>query len=244
MTFPGLPAPLAHDGWAVLQIVFFNVLLGGDNAIAIAMACRSLAPRQRRIGIMLGTVLGIVLRLLLIGVIGAVLAVPYMHVIAAALLVWIGVQMLRHQDDEETTHAASALWRAVLTIVCADFAMSLDNALATAAIAQTLPEASRLFYVFVGLAVGAPVIAFGSNAMIVLLQRVPALTYVGAALLGWVAGDMVQADRHVDNALQQIGGGTAVAQFGIDAGFLVSVAVAVLVPLLGHLLMRRQAQQG
>ncbi|MFM0723038.1 YjbE family putative metal transport protein [Paraburkholderia strydomiana] len=237
-----MPAPLAHDGWAVLQIVFFNVLLGGDNAIAIAMACRSLAPRQRRIGIMLGTVLGIVLRLLLIGVIGAVFAVPYMHVIAAALLVWIGVQMLQHQNDEETTHAASALWRAVLTIVCADFAMSLDNAVATAAIAQTLPEASRLFYVFMGLAVGAPVIAFGSNAMIAVLKRLPALTYVGAALLGWIAGDILQADRHVDSALQQIGGGMSGSPFGIDAGFLVSVAIAILVPLVGHMLMRRQVQ--
>ncbi|MFM0038308.1 YjbE family putative metal transport protein [Paraburkholderia strydomiana] len=237
-----MPAPLAHDGWAVLQIVFFNVLLGGDNAIAIAMACRSLAPRQRRIGIMLGTVLGIVLRLLLIGVIGAVFAVPYMHVIAAALLVWIGVQMLQHQNDEATTHAASALWRAVLTIVCADFAMSLDNAVATAAIAQTLPEASRLFYVFMGLAVGAPVIAFGSNAMIAVLKRLPALTYVGAALLGWIAGDILQADRHVDSALQQIGGGMSGSPFGIDAGFLVSVAVAILVPLVGHMLMRRQVQ--
>jgi YjbE family integral membrane protein len=183
-----------------------------------------------------------VLRLLLIGVIGAVFAVPYMHVIAAALLVWIGVQMLQHQNDEETTHAASALWRAVLTIVCADFAMSLDNAVATAAIAQTLPEASRLFYVFMGLAVGAPVIAFGSNAMIAVLKRLPALTYVGAALLGWIAGDILQADRHVDSALQQIGGGMSGSPFGIDAGFLVSVAIAILVPLVGHMLMRRQVQ--
>jgi YjbE family integral membrane protein len=242
MTFSALAAPFAHDGWAVLQIVFFNVLLGGDNAIAIAMACRSLAPRERRVGIVLGTVLGIVLRLALIGVIDAILAVPYMHVVAAALLVWIGVQLLAHQDDDGQTAQSSALWRAVLTIVAADFAMSLDNALATAAIAQTLPETSRLFYVFAGLAVGAPVIAFGSNVMIALLERLPALTYLGAALLGWIAGDLLKADSHVDYALQQIGAGAGRAPLGIDAGFLVSVAAAVLVPLAGHLIMRRHPQ--
>lgn len=234
MTYSLIPAPLAQEGWAALQIVFVNVLLGGDNAIAIAMACRSLPPRQQRLGILLGTTLGILLRIVLIGVIGKLLAIPFMHVIAAALLIWIGTQLVRPAADEPSVNPSAALWRAVMAIVWADLAMSLDNALATAAVAQPLPEGSRLVIVFVGLAIGAPVIAFGSRLILTLLDRVPSLVYIGAALLGWIAGELLMADPSVSAALYEW-----MAQVpGVSpavTGALTCFAAAVLVPLLGRM---------
>lgn len=227
-----------QEGWAALQIVFVNVLLGGDNAIAIALACRSLPPKQQRLGILLGTALGIVLRVVLIGVIGKLLAIPYMHVIAAAILMWIGAQLVRPGSDDPAVNPSSALWRAVMAIVWADLAMSLDNALATAAVAQPLPEASRLAVVFIGLAVGAPVIAFGSRLILTLLDRLPWLVYIGAALLGWIAGELLMADPTASAALHawltQIPGFSAAA-----ANTLICIAAAALVLLFGRLAARR-----
>jgi YjbE family integral membrane protein len=234
MTYSLIPAPLAQEGWAALQIVFVNVLLGGDNAIAIAMACRSLPPRQQRLGILLGTTLGVLLRIVLIGVIGKLLAIPFMHVIAAALLIWIGTQLVRPAADDPSVNSSAALWRAVMAIVWADLAMSLDNALATAAVAQPLSEGPRLVVVFVGLAIGAPVIAFGSRVILTLLDRVPSLVYIGAALLGWIAGELLMADPSVSATLYgwfaQVPGVSPAA-----TGALISAAAAVLVPLLARM---------
>jgi YjbE family integral membrane protein len=236
---------LVHEGTAILQIVFINVLLGGDNAIAIAMACRSLPARQRRLGVWIGTSLGIVLRLAMIYLIGFLLAIPYMHVIAALLLVWIGIQLLRTDDGGGETSAgrSTALWRAIVVILFADLSMSLDNGLATAAIAEALPESSRILVVLAGLAAGAPVIALGSTLMLKLLGKFPLLTYAGAALLGWIAGEMLLADSQVSGALQQ----TWAAVAGDTAGgnalrIALCVLVAAVVPLAGRLGMRRQCE--
>ncbi|WP_017776295.1 YjbE family putative metal transport protein [Paraburkholderia kururiensis] len=229
---------LAHDGWAAIQIVFVNVLLGGDNAIAIAMACRSLPARQQRLGILLGTGLGIVLRVVLIGVIGKLLAIPFMHLIAAALLMWIGVQLVRPGEDGASVSQTTALWRAVTTIMWADLAMSLDNALATAAVAQSLPEKSQLVVTFVGLAMGAPVIAFGSRLILAVLERVPALVYAGAGLLGWIAGELVLADptaRSVLRGLLPLIPGLSLA----TVSALTCIAAAIIVPLLGRVAASR-----
>lgn len=231
-------ATLAHEGWAALQIVFVNVLLGGDNAIAIAMACRSLPVKQQRSGILLGTGLGILLRIVLIGIIGKLLAIPFMHVIAAALLIWIGIQLVRPGEDDPSISQVTALWRAVMAILWADLAMSLDNALATAAVAQSLPEASRLVIVFVGLAMGAPVIAFGSQLVLTLLERFPALVYVGAAVLGWIAGELLLADHTVSDTLRQ----WLLAGHGISpatASTITCIGAAILVPLLGRVVVCR-----
>ena len=237
MTPSLIPAPLAHEAWAALQIVFVNVLLGGDNAIAIALACRSLAPQQQRVGILLGTGLGILLRIALIGVIARLLAIPYMHLIAAGLLIWIGIQLVRPGPDDPSINPATALWRAVVAILWADLAMSLDNALATAAVAQALPASSRLVVVCVGLAVGAPVIAFGSRLVLAAIERMPALVYVGAALLGWIAGELVLEDPAASGALRQWL--TAPGISSATAGVLTCIGAAALVPLLGHMAARR-----
>lgn len=233
MTLSFVPDTLAHEGWAAIQIVFVNVLLGGDNAIAIAMACRSLAPTQQRPAILLGTGLGIVLRVVLIGIIGKLLAIPFMHVIAAWLLMWIGIQLVRPEQDESPVSQATALWRAMMTIMWADLAMSLDNALATAAIAQSLPAPSRLAVVVVGLAMGAPVIVFGSRLVLAALERFPALVYAGAALLGWIGGELLLADPRAAGALRELLAwvpGLSAA----TASAVTCITAAVLVPLLGR----------
>lgn len=238
MTLAFVPETLAHEGWAAIQIIFVNVLLGGDNAIAIAMACRSLAPQQRRLGILLGTGLGIVLRVVLIGIIGKLLAIPFMHVIAAVLLMWIGTQLVRPAQDDPAVSQTTALWRAVMTIIWADLAMSLDNALATAAVALPLPGESRLVVVFVGLAMGAPVIAFGSRLILAVLDRVPALVYAGAALLGWIAGELLLADPKAGSMLR----GSLALVPGLSlatASALTCIAAAILVPLLGRMAASR-----
>ncbi|PXW23203.1 TerC family protein [Paraburkholderia caballeronis] len=243
MTLGFLAPETAQQTLAVLQIVFINVLLGGDNAIAIAMACRSLPDSQRRLGIWIGTALGVVLRVAMVGAIGFLLAIPYMHVAAALLLVWIGVQMLRGEngaDDDSAQAGATALWRAVMLILFADFAMSLDNGLATAAVAETLPASTRMGIVLAGLAVGAPVIALGSTIMLAVLQRFPFVVQVGAALLGWIAGEMLLADPHVGDGLRRMldmlgdgrmtDGATRIA---------LCVLVAALVPLAARIGVRR-----
>lgn len=241
MTSTLIPASLMQEGWAALQIVFVNVLLGGDNAIAIALACRSLPPKQQRIGILLGTALGIVLRLALIGVIGKLLAIPFMHVIAAAVLMWIGAQLVRPGDDDPAVSSSSALWKAVMAIVWADLAMSLDNALATAAVAQPLPESTRIAVVFAGLAVGAPVIAFGSRIILTLLDRFPSFVYIGAALLGWIAGELLMADPSASAALQALS--TRIPGLSAAAvNTLTCIAAAALVLLLGRMTARRTRQ--
>jgi len=243
MALSFLSPELAHQTFAVLQIVFINVLLGGDNAIAIAMACRSLPASQRRLGVWLGTGLGVVLRVAMVGLIGLLLAIPYMHVAAALLLVWIGIQMLRGEDgahDDAAKAGATALWRAVMLVLFADFAMSLDNGLATAAVAETLPDASRLAIVLAGLAVGAPVIALGSTIMLAVLQRFPFVVQAGAALLGWIAGDMLLADPRVGDGLRRLLDALGDGRLHDDAMRIgLCVLVAAMVPLAARIGTRR-----
>ncbi|MCC8395594.1 YjbE family putative metal transport protein [Paraburkholderia sp. MMS20-SJTR3] len=227
-------AGFAHYVPAVLQIVFINLLLGGDNAIAIALACRSLPPQQRRAGIWIGTSLGIVLRFAMVYAIGYLLAIPYMHVVAGVLLAWIGMQLLRddgasHAESDQAP-AAKALWRVVALILFADFSMSLDNGLATAAVAETLPAGSRVAVVLAGLAVGAPAIALGSAVMLRVIERFALVVWLGSALLGWIAADMLLADPQVAQAVRDvadaIGDGAGNESF---VRVLVCVAMAALV---------------
>ncbi|NKJ47665.1 hypothetical protein CIC12_13110 [Burkholderia sp. SG-MS1] len=245
-----LTADFVHYAPAVLQIVVINLLLGGDNAIAIAMACRSLPPQQRSAGVWIGTGLGIVLRFAMVYVIGFLLAIPYMHVAAGLLLAWIGMQLLRDDGAGGEAHAAAdeaagaeALWRTVALILFADFAMSLDNGLATAAVAETLPAASRTAIVLAGLAVGAPAIALGSAVMLRVLERFPLVTWFGAGLLGCIAAQMLLDDPHVAQLLRQ--SVDALGDNAIDVRFarlLLSFVVAALVlfvPFVQRLRWRR-----
>ncbi|OLL31707.1 hypothetical protein BTH42_10360 [Burkholderia sp. SRS-W-2-2016] len=240
-------AGFLHYAPAVLQIVFINVLLGGDNAIAIALACRSLPSHQRRAGVWIGTSIGIVLRFAMVYAIGFLLAIPYMHVVAGLLLAWIGMQLLREdgvaQAEAGDAPAAKALWRVVALILFADFAMSLDNGLATAAVAETLPAGSRVAVVLAGLTVGAPAIALGSAVMLRVIERFPLVIWLGSALLGWIAADMLLADSHVARVLRDVAdalGDGAGNEWLVRVLVCVAVAAFVLfVPFMQRVGLRR-----
>jgi YjbE family integral membrane protein len=176
---------------AVLQIIGVDILLGGDNAVVIALACRRLPEKQRNQGILWGVFGAIALRLILIFFALQLLALPFLKVAGALLLMWIGIKLLQPEDGE--AHAAvdapSHLFGAVKTIVVADAVMSLDNVIAVAAAAK-----GDILLVAFGIAVSIPIIVWGSKLVLKLMDRFPAVITFGGALLGWIAGEMLVAD--------------------------------------------------
>jgi len=188
---------LAGIDWAaVAEIVAIDILLGGDNAIIIALACRGLAPEKRKVGIFWGTAGAIILRVLLITVAVALLEVPWLRIAGGALLVWIGIRLITppHHAGHEDIPASTNIWGAVKTIIIADFVMSLDNVIAIAGAAEDAEEAQRLGLVIFGLLVSVPIIIFGSQIVLKLFDRFPFIVTMGGALLGWIAGGLVVND--------------------------------------------------
>jgi YjbE family integral membrane protein len=193
---------LAADFWiAVGQIIMIDILLGGDNAVVIALACRRLHPSQRKLGILWGTLGAIVLRVLLIFFALQLLAIPYLKIVGALLLLWIGVKLLV-PEDEDTAHsdiqASDKLWSAVKTIIVADFVMSLDNVLAIAGAAHGAQPDHHMLLVIFGLLVSIPIIVWGSQMVMKLMDRFPVIITLGGMLLGWIAGTMALTDPAVD----------------------------------------------
>ena len=175
-----------------LQIVWINVLLSGDNAVVIALACRGLDRGRRRWAIGLGSLAAVALRIAFTVFIVALLRLPYVKLVSGLLLLWIAVGLLRAEDEDKTVVASSSIWGAVRTITLADAIMSLDNVVAVAAAAR-----NSLPLIVFGIAVSVPLIVFGSTLMLSVLKRFPILVVAGAALLGWVAGEMIAADPAV-----------------------------------------------
>ncbi|MEY4710727.1 MAG: hypothetical protein RIS88_177, partial [Pseudomonadota bacterium] len=159
---------------AVGQIILIDILLGGDNAVVIALACRGLPPRQRRLGIIYGTAGAIGLRVILIAFALALLTVPYLKLVGAVLLLWIGVKLLAPQEEEEhgNINASDKLWGAVKTVIVADLVMSVDNVLAIAGAAESA-GAHQLPLVIFGLLVSIPIIVAGSQIVLKLMDRFP-----------------------------------------------------------------------
>jgi YjbE family integral membrane protein len=186
------------DFWmAVGQIILIDILLGGDNAVVIALACRSLPPEQRRMGILWGTAGAIVLRVILIFFALTLLQIPFIKLVGGALLLWIGVKLLLpdHGDDGHGTIAASnKLWGAVKTVIVADFVMSLDNVIAIAGAAEGAGAGNTMPLVIFGLLVSIPIIVWGSQLVIKLMDRYPVIITGGGMLLGWIAGTMAVSD--------------------------------------------------
>jgi len=180
---------------AVGQIVLIDILLGGDNAVVIALACRGLPPAQRKMGIIYGTAGAIVLRVVLIAFALALLAVPYLKVVGALLLVWIGVKLLVPQEEDEHANINSSdkLWGAVKTVIVADLVMSVDNVLAIAGAAESAGD-HQLGLVIFGLLVSIPIIVAGSQIVLKLMDRFPVIITLGGMLLGWIAGQMAYTD--------------------------------------------------
>ncbi|MGI9024758.1 MAG: TerC family protein [Burkholderiaceae bacterium] len=215
---------------AIAKIVWVNILLSGDNAVVIALAARKLSGARQKQAIILGSLAAIVLRIVLIFFAVALLTLPYLKLIGAALLVWIGVQLLKGDDENKTIDPAHDLLAAIRTILVADLVMSVDNVLAIAAVAETAPENSRLFVLAIGLGLTIPLIMFGSTMLLKLMARVPLIITAGAALLGFVAGEMAASDP-------------VLARFGLEQGwrpFGPGVILAIVVVVLGGVAARRR----
>jgi YjbE family integral membrane protein len=175
---------------SVLQIVWINVLLSGDNAVVIALACRQLPPKQRLAGMTLGTVVALVLRLIFASVIATLMLLPYVKVVGGIALLWIAASLLvPNEGAEDNASASDSLWRAVKVIAVADVVMSLDNVIAVAAAAD-----GNFALLIFGLGISIPAIVAGANIIMALLNYFPVIIWAGAALLGWIAGDVIATD--------------------------------------------------
>ncbi|HVE11322.1 MAG TPA: TerC family protein [Paraburkholderia sp.] len=219
---------------AVFQIIVIDILLGGDNAVVIALACRNLPPDQRWRGIVWGTVGAIVLRVVLIAFAVALLDIPLLKFAGGLLLLWIGVRLLAPAHDAHANiKPADKLLTAIKTIIVADAVMSLDNVIAIAGAAEQADPEHRIALVIFGLAVSIPLIVWGSQLVLRLLDRHPIVISLGAALLGWIAGGLIINDPAGDRwpILD-----TPAAEYGM------SIACALFVLVAGHLLKRRNAR--
>ncbi len=181
---------------AVGQIIMIDVLLGGDNAVVIALACRKLPTNLRTKGILWGTAGAIVLRVILIFFALTLLAIPFLKLVGAALLIWIGVKLLAPDDEggHGDVQASDKLWTAVKTVIVADLVMSVDNVIAIAGAAEGAGGDHKMPLVIFGLLVSIPIIVWGSQLVIKLMDRFPAIITVGGLLLGWIAGTMAVSD--------------------------------------------------
>lgn len=213
---------------SVLQIIAIDILLGGDNAIVIALACRKLPESQRNKGIAWGIVGAIGLRIVLIFFALQLLALPFVKIVGALLLLWIGIKLLNAEDEEHEIDGVSHLLGAIRTIIVADAVMSIDNVVAVAGAAK-----GNLWLVGFGIAVSIPIIVFGSKLIMALMARFPVVVTAGAAMLGWIAGDMLVEDVAL-----------AAYMHGLPPALHMASAAtgAATVVLAGHYLARRSSQ--
>jgi YjbE family integral membrane protein len=217
---------------AILQIIAIDIILGGDNAIIIALACRNLPSRQKRLGILWGTAGAIILRVILVFFASTLLTVPSLKLIGGVLLLWIGVKLLAEEDnlDEGSIKQSGSLMEAIRTIIIADFVMSLDNSVAIAAAAK-----GNMVLVVFGLLLSVPIIIGGSAIILRMMQRFPIIITLGAALLGWLAGDLIAHDPLLKDYMANLPDYAA----KVAAGF-----AALAVVIIGRVLaMRRTAKE-
>ncbi len=214
------------DFWiGLIKIVWINIILSGDNAVVIALAARSLPAEQQNKAVMFGSGAAVVLRILLTVVAAKLLEMSFLQIIGGILLFWIGIQLLSDDDGEEGhSKSTGSLMAAVRTILIADLVMSLDNVIAVAAAAK-----GSMLLLVLGLVISIPLVIFGSTLMIRLMERLPVIVVLGAALIGWVGGETIVGD-------------TALKEFMVANGWMHYVAPplgAALVVALGKLMQKR-----
>jgi len=181
---------LGPDLIKLVQIIWINIILSGDNAVVIALACRGLPENKQRSGMIIGAGVAIGLRIVFTVIVAALLSTPFLKIIGGCLLLWIAVKLVRGEEEGgEGVEASDRLFHAVKTIAIADMVMSLDNVLAIAAVAK-----DSVFLLMVGLAISIPLIVAGAALIMRLLARFPIMVWAGAGLLGWVAGEMLITD--------------------------------------------------
>jgi YjbE family integral membrane protein len=234
--------------WAALwKIIVANIILSGDNAVVIAMACHNLSDKYRRPAIIFGSTGAIVLRIVFCAVIGLLLEVPYLKLVGGVLLLWIGVKLVVEEEEEAHIKAHENVWAAIWTIIVADAVMSLDNAIAIAAAAR-----GDFTLIVIGLIISIPIIIVGATLISRLLDRFPWLGLVGAGLIGWIAGEVIAGEgRHDtvtagDKVVEVIHPGTVAAWLDghVPHAEYVSAAVgAVLVLAVGLILSRINARK-
>jgi len=214
---------------AVAEIILINILLSGDNAVVIALACRNLPLKQRRQGIFWGVVGAIVLRIALTFFAMSLLVLPYLKLLGGVLLVWIGIKLIAQEEREEhRVKASKRLLTAIWTIIVADLVMSLDNVMAVAAAAK----GHAVLMVF-GLAVSIPIVIIGSQLIMRSMERYPLVILAGGGLLGYIAGDMAIEDPVVEPWL---------VENAAHVANLIPLASLVLVIAIGSWLTRRRAR--
>ncbi|HJS60308.1 MAG TPA: TerC family protein [Pseudolabrys sp.] len=224
---------------AVGQIIWINVLLSGDNAVVIALACRSLPPKQRFWGILLGAGAAVLLRIFFTVVIAQIMSIAFLKLVGGLLLLWIAVKLVVPSEEhgEDSVKAGDTLLRAVWLVTVADIVMSLDNVIAIAAAAETAAARVDLAHaltikttlIVFGLATSVPLIIAGSALLMKVMERFPVLVWAGAALLGWVAGEIIVKDAAVAGYL----GAELVDRLHLWA----AAAGAVFVVVLGYVLV-------
>lgn len=227
---------------AVGQIIMIDILLGGDNAVVIALACRRLPPAQRTKGIIWGTAGAIILRVILIFFALTLLAIPFLKIVGALLLVWIGVKLIAPDDDGHgDIQASDKLFAAIKTIIVADLVMSVDNVIAIAGAAESAGQHQMALVIF-GLVVSIPIIVWGSQLVIKLMDRFPIIITAGGMLLGWIAGTMAVTDPaaipYLPHVMPEREGALLIVDAVVRYG--AGVAGALLVLAIGVLVKRRR----
>ena len=239
---------------AVGKIIWINVLLSGDNALVIAMACRGLAPRQRLWGMAIGAGIAVVLLTAFTGIVAKLMVLPYLKLVGGLALLAIAAKLLVPEDEGEAVAAGTSLWHAIRIVVIADIVMSLDNVIAVAAAAN-----GQLSLLILGLAISIPMIIAGAALIMMVLDRFPILIWLGATLLGWIGGDVIATDPAIAPRLHKLLDGdvslnidTTSSLFGlvehlrfdseIDE-FALALLGAALVLIVGSIWRRRKLQE-
>jgi YjbE family integral membrane protein len=221
----------------LIKIIGVNIILSGDNAVVIALAARSLPPKQQTQAIIWGSGAAIVMRILLTLFAVALLTLPWLKIIGSLLLFWIGVKLLVPEEDDAEIEASDQLLSAIKTILVADLVMSLDNVIAVAAAAG-----GSVLLLILGLAISIPLVIFGATLLLKLMERFPVIITIGGALIGWVAGEMLVTDPVLEGWLTAVGVSFVKAKpmiAGFSFELLAGGVGVVIVVALGKWLARR-----
>src|SRR2546425_210868 len=222
----------------LVKIIGVNIILSGDNAVVIALAARSLPPKQQTQAIIWGSGAAIVMRILLTLFAVALLTLPWLKIVGSLLLFWIGVKLPIPEEGDDDIPASDQLLSAIKTILIADLVMSLDNVIAVAAAAG-----GSVVLLILGLAISIPLVIFGATLLLKLMERFPVIITIGAGLIGWVAGEMLVADSALEGWLTGLGvhydkGHPMVAGFSLE--ILAGIVGIVIVVVAGTLLAKRK----
>jgi len=238
---------------AVGKIIWINVLLSGDNALVIAMACRGLHGRHRLWGMVIGAGIAVVLLIAFTGIVATLMSLPYLKLVGGVALLVIAAKLLVPEDEGDEIAAGTTLWHAIRIVVIADIVMSLDNVIAVAAAAQ-----GQLSLLILGLAISIPMIIAGAALIMLVLDRFPLLVWLGAMLLGWIAGDVIASDPALEPLLKHLLDGQLVlnvdatsalfgaSHFSLDGdlmGSVASVLGAIVVLVAGSIWRKRSLSQ-